>query len=174
MRLAAVILVWVVILGGLALYMRTRQHLTPQENTGYVIQPAPGKFTLELTPTFEARGGVNDFALEPVEQAAFVLSLGGKEIVSYAQTMPAGVPQEITWDTEQHPLVLEKNEFHIRTTTTPEDISMIHGMRLRLLRDGEEIDRHTLWSQPGRPVEGVFPIYLEGSAESEHADAHNN
>ena len=173
MRPLAVILIWVVILGGLAIYMQSRQYFSPPEGNIYVIQPAPGKFSLEITPTFEAAGGVDPFALEPVAKPAFVLSLRGLEIVRYAETIPAGRSVEVTWDLDSSPLEVGGNEFHVQTTTPPADPNAVHGVRLRLLRDGAEVDSRTLWSQPGKPVEGVFPIQLDRpwADDREHAHA---
>ena len=171
MRPLAVILVWVIIIGGLAVYMRTRDHFNSPPEHAYEIEEAPGEFTLELTPTFDAQGGVDEFALEPVEQPAFVLSLGKREITSYEKTARAGVPIEITWDTDAIPVEVGENEFHIRMTTPTDDEQVAHGARLRLLRDGAEVGSQTIWARPGHPVEGVFLIRLETSTPP-HAEDH--
>lgn len=170
MRLLAVILIWVAILGGLALYMQSRKFFSPTEENVYVIQPAPGEFTLEVTPTFDAQGGVDPFALDPVAQPAFVLSLRGKEIVSYDETALAGQPIEVSWDSEDAPLEVGGNEFHIKMTTPTADANTVYGVRLRLLRDGAEVDSRTLWSQPGSPVDGVFPIQLDQPVTTDHEE----
>jgi len=169
MRPVLAILVWVVILGGLYGYMRFRDRLAPRPEEVFRVSPAPGNFSVELTPTFDAQGGVDPFALDPVAKPAIVLWLNGTEIVRYEQTARAGIPVEFTWDTDEVPLELEKNEFRIQVRTPGDNPNAVRGVRLRLLRDGAEVASETLWSEPGQPVDGVVRINIEG-AELETED----
>jgi hypothetical protein len=57
-----------------------------------------------LTPTFEAVGGVDPFALETTAKPAIVAKLNGREIARYDQTAPAGIPQRFTWNTSETPV----------------------------------------------------------------------
>ena len=174
MRPLAVILVWVVILGGLAVYMNTRDYLNPRTEHVYEIQPAPGEFILEVTPTFDVQGGVDDFSLDATSQPAFVVSLGGEDIITHEQSARAGIPIALKWDTDRTPLEVGKNEFHIEMTTPADEIDVAHGVRLRLLRDGAEVAASTLWAEPGLPVKGILPIQLDDSPATEHDDSHNH
>ena len=193
MRPLAVILIWVVILGGLGIYMQSREYFSPREEQEYEIEPAPGEFTLEVTPTFDATGGVDPYALDPAPQPAFTLKLDGVEIVRREEPMRAAHPTTIQWDLEKWPLVVGKNEFFIDMPTPQrgddsdaDDFSLdlddseeadadhgvnaVYGVRLRLLRDGAEVDSQTLWSEPGKPVKGKMFIELDRppSADPHH------
>jgi hypothetical protein len=170
MRPLAVILIWVVILGGLALYMQSREVFSPPPEHVYEIQPAPGVFTLEVIPTFDAEGGGGDFAIEKVDQPAFTLLLRGNEIVRYDDPMQAAQKTIIQWNLEKWPLEVGDNEFFIEMPAPQRDAfavedsaaeNAVYGVRLRLLRDGAEVDSKTLWSEPGGPVQGAMFIELD-------------
>lgn len=182
MRLLAVIAIWIVILGGLALYMQSRDVFSPAPENVYEIQPAPGVFTLEVIPTFDAQGGVDPFGEELTSKPSLILLLRDEEIVRFEQPMPAAIPTTITWDLEKWPLEEGDNEFFIEMLTPQRDefavdsednVEAVYGVRLRLLRDGVEVDRQTLWSEPGKPVKGAMFIKLDrlsgASHEGEHA-----
>ena len=186
MRPLAVILIWVVILGGLALYMQSRHYLVPSDDSGYVIQPAPGIFTLEVMPTFDAQGGVDPYGETLDPQPSFTLLLRGKEIVSYEQSIQAGLPTTIPWDPDKWPLEVGDNEFFIEvpTPTTKQDdfaidpkeelatTNKVYAVRLRLLRDGAEVDSKTLWSEPGKKVAGTMFITLDALPDATDEDHH--
>ena len=182
MRLVAVISIWIVILGGLALYMQSRYVLSPSPENVYEIQPAPGVYTLEVIPTFDAQGGIDPFGEQLIAKPAFTLLLRGDEIVRHEESMQAAVPTTVTWDTERWPLQVGDNEFFIELPTpqrdefavdAEENVEKVYGVRLRLLRDGAEVDSQTLWSEPGKPVKGAMFIKLDSlpgaSHEGEHA-----
>jgi hypothetical protein len=174
MRPLYVLVVWVVILGGLWLYTTARNAVDRAVPTAVEIQPAPGNYELELTPTFDAIGGVDPFALEPTAKPAIVARLNGQEIVRFEQTAASGIPQRFTWDTERSPVQVGKNEVYVELSSPQGDASAFRGVRVRLLRDEAPIADEMLWSQPGAPVQGAVPIDVPATAMDEHKSEEDN
>ena len=66
-------------------------------------------------------------------------------------------------------LTPKRDEFAVDNSAV---VDKVHGVRLRLLRDGAEVDSTTLWSEPGRPVEGAMFIELNASEGVDHDGTH--
>ena len=166
--------------------MQARRYLAPPPAYVYAIQPAPGEFTLEVTPTFDAQGGVDAFGETLDVQPSFVLSLRGNEVVRYEEPIQAALPTSIKWDNEKWPLEVGKNEFFIDILTPQRNedefglnidddtdaANRVYAVRLLLLRDGAEVSSQTLWSEPGQPVKGKMFIELDAQPDTHHDDAH--
>jgi hypothetical protein len=173
MRPFLVVLIWVVILGGLTLYMRTRDSLRPKEQQTLVVKPPPGVYEVELTPTFDVQGGEDAFALNPEKKPALVLLLNGREIARVEEPLPAGVPQSYRWDQAKTPVAAGENEFKVELHAPPDSLQQVHGARLRLLRDGEVIGDQTLWSPAGAPLNDVVRIdVVPAKTNDEQPHAH--
>ncbi|MCA9268961.1 MAG: hypothetical protein KDA41_10850 [Planctomycetales bacterium] len=166
MRPLAVVVIWVVTLGGLWLYMQTRSSLLPRPTESAQIAVASGEFAIELTPTFNASGGVDEFSLDVSAQPVVVVALNGQEIVRDKQPAAAGVARKHTWDFAAAPLHAAKNEFQLRAQTPPSDASAHHGLRFRLLRDDATVVDTTVWAPPGQPIEAAIPVALPAIASN--------
>jgi hypothetical protein len=169
MRPVYAVLVWVVILGGLWVYTEARDHFDRPTTTAVEIQRAPGKYELELTPTFEAVGGVDPFALETTAKPAIIAKLNGREIARFEQTAAAGIPRRFTWNTSEAPVQFGKNEVYVELSSPAGDANAFRGVRVRLLRDDAPIADEMLWSQPGAPVQGAVALDL---ADTKHDEPH--
>lgn len=172
MRPFLAVAVWVVILGGLFVYSRARHLIVPAPEPAKTIKPLPGKFSLELTPTYDVPAG-DDFATEASNKSdPIVLKLNGHEIFRRSTPAPGGIPIPITWDTELSPVNEGENEFFV--SANPSDATYLGApaVRVQLLRDGEEVAEETLWGGEGHRVEGrvylVFPEYMQTPQSHEH------
>lgn len=161
------------ILGSVALYAHFVESLPPLPRAGDVLEPAKGKFDVEITLTFDAQAD-SAFVLEPT---SVLVSLGGKELINTSQTFRAGQPVVI----QDVPNVKTgENEFWVevhcgetsdelsdafslgnsnssRNATTP----VARAVRVRVFRDGVPVAEQTLWSEPGQPVEGRMTVTVE-------------
>lgn len=177
MRPLYVLVVWVVILGGLWLYTAARDAVSPSSTPAIEIQPAPGIYELELTPTFDAAPAVDPFATDTGVQPTVKVSLRGRQIVRYDEPIKSGIPLRFSWDTRATPLELEKNELLVELLTPPQDSTMIgeeakglRGVRVHLLRDGETIADEMIWSQPGAPVVGDVDLVIKPQQQADEHD----
>ncbi len=169
MRPVYALLVWVVILGGLWAYTAARDRFDRPSTTAVAIKPAPGNYELELTPTFDAVGGVDPFALETTARPAIVARLNGREIARFDETAQAGIPQRFTWNVNDAPVQIGKNEVYVELSSPAGDASAFRGVRVRLLRDDAAIADEMLWSQPGAAVAGAVRLSIAPSpAEEAH------
>jgi hypothetical protein len=156
MRPLLVVLVWIVILGGLRLYMQTRHLFVSRHEEQVVIKPLPGEYTLEVTPTFAAKSGNDPFA--GTRQPALVVLLNGHEIVHHQADMASGVKETFRWDTTKVPITTEKNEFHVEMFTPDAGVDQSLGARLALIRDGRMMADATIWSPAGEPLRDVVRL----------------
>jgi hypothetical protein len=160
MRPFYALLVWVLILGGLWAYIEARDAFDQPATTAIHVQPAPGEYALELTPTFDATGGIDPFALEPTAKSAIVVRLNGREIVRFEENAPAGIPQRFTWNVDDAPVEVGRNELNVELSTPEGDARALRGVRVRLLRDDATIADEMIWSQPGAPVMGDVDLIV--------------
>ncbi len=169
MRPFLAVAVWVVILGGLFVYSRARHLIVPLPEPTTTIKPLSGEFSLELTPTYDVPAA-DDFAAVPSDP--IVLSLNGREIYRRQSPAPAGIPIPVTWNTELSPVNEGENELFVSANPPEATYPGTPGIRVRLLRDGEEVAEETLWGHHGHKVEGpvylVFPEYMTAPGSHEH------
>lgn len=165
-RLGLAACIWLVIVGGVSLFMRQENQAAtamapPERHTTY----AAGDFSLEVTTTFPLQP--DPFALtadDSGQQAALNISLGGQRIFS-AEELPAHLPRRI------HPLpdlVLGKNEFLV-TATPPLDAvdnTASYAVRLRLLRGDAPVAQDTFWASQGATITGALRVDLAQPGEN--------
>jgi hypothetical protein len=159
MRPIAAILLAVLILGSVKAYTLFERSLPPPIDISTVQQSATGKFSVDVTLTFDA--AADDFALEPL---AVVIELQGHELFRSLEPVPAGRPIVV----EEVPGVVEgRNSFFLKVTPTESDFTSQRAVRVRVLRDGMPIAEETLWSEPGAVVEGIVNVDVEPAHASE-------
>lgn len=172
MRPVYAVLVWVVILGGLWVYTEARDYFDRPSSNAEPILPAPGKYELELTPTFDAITSVDEFSVDLTPRPTLLATLNGREIIRFTDKAPAGVAKTFSWDTNKVPMNIGPNGVYLELAAPPAEAEVRRGVRVQVLRDGESIADQMLWSQPGGPVLGRIVLDVPekpGAKDEEHA-----
>ena len=162
--------IWVVLVGGLALYMHGER--APEPTSVVATQSARGAFALELTASFSAEP--DPFALvldDGPPPAAARVRCNGTDVLRVTGRLAPGQPLRV----QPVPgLVVGANEFYVEAYPSLDRAGQAHAVRVRLLRDDQTIAEHTLWSDPGLPVCATFRIDIPRAPvhRQEHADGH--
>jgi len=166
MRIALTALIWLLMVGGLSLYIQQRNLRLPAEVRAPVTETAPmDDYALEITPTFSPEP--DPFALQGDTTAAATLlvRLGERELFRSEQSLPAGK----TITVQPLPgLVVGRNELYLRASPPVREAHMDHAVRVRLLQGTRELLDQTLWGLSGANVTGTIPFTLEKGAEAGH------
>lgn len=165
MRLTLAALIWVALMGGLTLYMQTRESLKPPENLD--IQSAAGIFSLEITTTAPLEP--DPFALTAGQDkpGSLRVMLNGKEILRKSEIAPAGSTTRVQPVPE---LLRGHNEFYVEANPTMDAGSRPVALRVRLLKDDEVLFDRSLWSEPGGITGGVVGWDETGAKEGSGSD----
>lgn len=166
MRIALAALIWLIMVGGLTLYIQQRDRRLPPAIRAPATEAAPmEEYALEITPTFSPEP--DPFALQgdPAAAASLLVRLGERELYRSGQPLPAGKTLSV------HPvagLVVGHNELYLQATPPLSEALMDHAVRVRLLQGNRELFDQTLWGVSGARVAGTIPFTLEKSAEAGH------
>jgi hypothetical protein len=156
MRLVVAAVVWMAMVGGLALFMNHRVAVAPAQRLD--LREAAGVFRLEVTPSFEAQP--DPFALVTEEggrPAALRVLLNGAEVVRLDETVAGGGAVVV----EPVPGLTEgRNEFFVEANPPVEHADKSHAVRVRLSRDGKPLADQTFWSEPGIRLTASFETNL--------------
>ena len=157
MRLFLTSLVWLIIVGGLALYMGARETaVAPQ---AVVERAAPTMACrLEILPGFDARP--DPFALrddEAAPPAALLVRLGRTEVLRVTDDIENGRPLQV----DHLPgLAVGDNEFYLEAFPPIEAAGRQVAVRLRFFCNNRLIADRTFWSAEGGAVSGSFPVHI--------------
>jgi len=137
-------------------------------NAGKTVEraQAAGTYTIEAMLTFDA--GPDSFALKADDAPSVLIEQRGKELLRRTELVEAGQPMVVDAPT----VVVGSNEFYIKSNPVEEDPDKIRVARIRVLRNGEEVAKHWIESEPGLAVEGTFAIDVMNS-ESGKDDSHD-
>jgi len=166
MRFALVALIWLIMVGGLTLYIRQRDSRLPPAIQTPTAEAVPLEdYVLEITPTFSPEP--DPFALkgDPADSASLVVRLGGRELFSTGKALTAGrtiTVQPLTG------LVAGHNELYLQAAPPPGEALQDHAVRVRLLQGARLIFDQTLWGVSGATVAGAIPFNLDKRAEAGH------
>jgi len=159
MRPLLVIILATLIFGGLAGYSRFVASIPAAHSEHDEAPIAEGKFSVELTLSFDAQK--DEFAFD--DEPALVVRLAGRDLARRDQRAPASEPLQAD---NVSGIVAGKNAFFVRAVPTQEHIVRPCAVQIRILRDGHLIAENTLWSQPGNIVAGEIVVEVPGIAES--------
>jgi len=171
MRVAAALVLWVVVLGGLDLYM-ARFDRSPSVTTSASRQLRTGAtYSMELTTTFGVEP--DPFALNTDasrEPATLIVRLGSYEILRETQRVEAGAPFLVSPIQGMTPGL---NEFFVEANMSLESSGRSFALRLRLMRDGLPVAEKTFWSEGQNKITGTFQVDIEedkqdGESHHEH------
>jgi hypothetical protein len=164
MRPILALLLVVAILGGVQAYMTFQASLPAARPVQQIEAKAEGVFTADVTLTFDAEPDV--FSLEPT---SVLVLFRGTELLRKDATVKAGTPLLIS----DIPGMAEgRNEFYVKATPPEDETDQSRAVRVRVLRDGIPVAEHTLWSEPGTPVEGAVQIDVPRATQAEEHHDH--
>jgi hypothetical protein len=142
------------IFGALAAYERFVDTLPEQIHASEGAAPAAGKFSVELTLSFDA--AKDDFALE--NQPAVVVRMAGRDLIREEEPLTAGRPLRAE---DVAGIVQGQNAFFVRAVPAQDFMGRPCAARLRIFRDDDVIGENTLWSPPGGLVVGEVAVEVD-------------
>jgi hypothetical protein len=169
MRPVLAVCVWIVLLGGLGLFMHSKH-----ESGGFrsvESRPATGGFSLEVTPTFAVEP--DPFALRtgPGEQpAALLVKVNGREVLRREDRVEGGAPLTAHNVTG---MIEGPNELYLEANPPLEQANKAHAIRVKVVRDSEQIADRTLWSEPGVKLATTFRVDVR-PREDKGKDVHGH
>lgn len=153
MRPAFAVIIWVVLIGGLTVYMQSRD--TAAVGVTYKPPRAEGVFALQVTTTFAVEP--DPFALRTgqTEASALLVKLNGSEILRRADRVQAGTPIRV----EPVPGLIDgRNEFYLEANPPVGLANLSYAVRVQLFRDGQLVADRSLWSEPGSRIASSFQV----------------
>ncbi|MEW6531325.1 MAG: hypothetical protein AB1473_10835 [Thermodesulfobacteriota bacterium] len=169
MRPVLAVCVWFVLLGGLVLFMHSKH-----ESSGFrsfESKPATGGFSLEVTPTFAVEP--DPFALRTGSEeqpAALVVKVNGKEVLRREDKVDGGTPLAAH---NVSGMIEGPNELYLEANPPLERANRAHAVRVKVIRDGEQIADRTFWSEPGVKLAATFRVDVR-PREEKGKDAHGH
>lgn len=164
MRFTLTALAWLLMLGGLSLYIHQRDLQKPAPLQAPVQEGLSAReFTLEVTATFSPEA--DPFALQGDDTAApLVLRTATQELYRAAALEP-GVVVQIN---PVHGLLEGRNEIYVQAQPPVSEAGRDHAVRVRLLQSSRVLVDQTLWGQGGASVSGTIPFTLKTHGEAPH------
>ncbi|MFN2355761.1 MAG: hypothetical protein ABR512_14725 [Desulfopila sp.] len=166
MRFVLTALIWLLILGGLSLYIFQRDRRIQAPIQAPVMQEVAGQnFILEITPTFSPEA--DPFALqgEDGDSPSLVIRTSQRELFRAQADLERGVPVQVQ---PVHGLMEGRNELYLQGTPSLSEAHRDHAVRLRLFRDNRVVADETLWGHGGAGVAGTISFTLTTMAEGAH------
>jgi hypothetical protein len=170
MRFVLTALAWLILVGGLSLYIHERDRRPPAEILTPAVEAAAMEdYTLEITPTFST--AADPFALqgEPAAATTLLVRQGEKEIYRAEQSLEAGVTVSV------HPvagLTMGRNELYLQANPPLGHIPRDHAVRVRLLQGNRVVLDETLWGENGASVSGTILFSLSEPEKDGHDHDH--
>ncbi|MCA1960149.1 MAG: hypothetical protein LDL33_05080 [Desulfomonile sp.] len=169
MRPALTLLLWVVLVGGLAVYMNQR---TAVQNAPHIdLHTAGGQFAMEVTTTFPLepdpfalRNGENDDA------QALVVRVNGRDVLRRTERVEAGLPIRVE---SISGLTQGENEVYVEANPPLDMAGKSQAVRVRVLQDASVIADKSLWSDQGNKIAAAFGVRVETPHPKER-DAHGH
>jgi hypothetical protein len=164
-RIATALLLWVIVLGGLNLYMK--QFETSDSDAAEPSRQRPAQaealYVMELTTTFNVEP--DPFALtadDSKEPAGLVVQLHGNEVLRKTGEIEAGTPVVLN---PVPGMIRGLNEFFVEAYMPLDSIGKSYALRLRLMQAGIPVTDETFWSEGGNRVTGVLRVGLENDKQ---------
>jgi hypothetical protein len=163
-RIAIALLLWVIVLGGLNLYMRQFETSGSDAASSSRQRPAQAEapYAMELTTTFNVEP--DPFALTAnasEEPAGLVVQLQGNEILRKTREVETGAPIVLNVPG----LVRGLNEFFVEANMPLESIGKSYALRLRLTQAGSPVAEETFWSEGENRITGILRVSLENDKQ---------
>ena len=161
MRIIVVIIVWVVIVGGLSLFMSSQDKSAGESS--FTIHDAEDTYSLEIVTTFAVE--TDPFALQTDDTdkpVALLVKVNGETVLKIEEDMESG--ESIVVD-DISGLIVGRNEFYIEANPPLELSNVSHAIRLRVLKEQEILAEKSLWSEPGLKIADTLVLEIKEEME---------
>ncbi|WP_027182721.1 hypothetical protein [Desulfovibrio inopinatus] len=165
MRIVLVLVLWIAILGGVAVFLG-RPGNGPQlgEQSTEAVDMA---FSLELTSTFDSAGDVFG---EDEGRNGGVSIQNGKYIVTGVGPLEAGIPMQIQ---DLGPMHVGDNEIYVSVRPVADSGVVVHALRLRVWQGHGILAETTLWDDGGENVDGIIRFRVPDQGRREKGVEHD-
>jgi len=166
MRFILTALIWVLMLGGLSLYIYQRDRHAPVPVQAPVTHEVSSlDFILEITPTFSPEA--DPFALQgdTGDTTSLVVRTAHRELFRAEGGLERGVPVRVQ---PVRGLVEGRNELYLQAQPPFGEAHRDHAVRVRLLQGDRVVVDETIWGFSGASVAGTIPFTLTTTAEDAH------
>ncbi len=164
MRILASVAVWILFVGGLALYMNQSTPRAAAPRTApFQAQAAQAVYHLEICATFSAQPDPFALQLDDAPAPALVVRLGGQEILRKSDALQADQAVRA----EDIPVAVGANELYIEASP-PVDSPQYQAVRARILRANQVVAEKSFWAAPGARIADSFGFEIEAE-ETGHA-----
>jgi len=161
-RIAAVLLLWIAVFGGLALYMKRLETKRPAPAPEPPRIESPAVYALEVTTTFNVEP--DPFALRTDDSgkpAALLVRIAEREIMRVAEVQ-AGIPVRAE---PVAGIIQGMNEFFVEANMPLDTTGKSVALRMRLIGDGLPVAEQTFWSEGESRIAGTFRVGLDKDKE---------
>lgn len=166
MRFILTALIWLLILGGLSLYIFQRDRRTQVPVQAPIMHEVAGQnFILEITPTFSPEPDPFALQTEDADSPSLVVRTSQQELYRAGADLERGVPVQVQ---PVHGLVEGRNELYVQGTPPLSEAHRDHAVRVRLLEDNRVVADETLWGYGGAGVAGTISFTLTPKVEDAH------
>lgn len=169
MRVFLAAIIWVVLVGGLALYMQSRTVVEPAAT--WHAEEASGAYALEVTPSFSAEP--DPFALDSDAGGASALRvrLNGEDVLVLTETVEGGRPQRVE---SLKGVVIGSNEFYVEANPPLDFGDRACAVRVRLFEGDVPLADETLWSDAGIRIASTFTVNVTAHENETEDDGHGH
>ncbi len=166
MRFISIIIIWIVLIGGMTLFMNSRPSTVPIQEIKR--DAAQGDFWLDVTTTFDAQPDPFALSLDDSSSAtALLVKVDGDEILREEKSVQAGSVIQVKPVSQ---LKVGQNEFFIEANPPASLINQAHAVRCRIFNGSSLLKEQTVWSQPGLSIVSTFSIDLENQSATKEDD----
>jgi hypothetical protein len=166
MRFVLTALIWLLMLGGLSLYIYQRDRHAPVPVQAPVTHEVSSQdFILEITPTFSPE--LDPFALQgdADDATSLVVRTAQRELFRAEGGLERGVTVRVQ---PVRGLVEGRNELYLQAQPPVGEAHRDHAVRVRLVQGNRVVVDETIWGQSGANVTGTVPFTLTATAEDAH------
>jgi hypothetical protein len=169
MRPLIAVVIWVVLVGGLVLFVQSREAVETAQS--FRLVPVQGTYALEITPTFAAEPDPFALRVEDEEQpSALTVKLNGKEVLRLTDRVDAGASIRVE---PLRGLVEGGNELYLEANPPTKEAGRSHAVRVRVLRDGIPLSDRSFWSGQGSKIATTLRVNtIPGGQQEEDGHAH--
>lgn len=166
MRPAFALLVWLVLVGGLAIYTQGGQ----PSGASIPLQQAPaaGDYSIEVTTSFDAVADPFALRIEGSDEAnALLVRVNGKDVLRVADRVSRGTTIRIE---NARGILAGRNELYVEAAPPPGVSEHGHSALVKVVRDGTSVLERTIRSQDGAKLSAAVAFDAPRRDGSKGAD----
>ncbi len=168
-RIAAAILVWVLVVGGTWLYLRLHDARAQARIGSQPESTLVEGYRVELVTTFAAEPDPFALTLNQTEAPpALLVRLNGAEVLRRVDNVPSGEAMVID---PLGPVLAGNNELYVEASPPADVAGQSHALRVRVYHGYRTVADTTLWNEPGASLSAG--VAFEAADDiAEPADGH--